>query len=71
LKNKIGLFLFALGLSASYAHADTDYATCFQTCWDQYDACLSLGNFSSNFCGHRMSICAAMCDGWDGTGDIP
>jgi len=71
LKKQIGLFLFALGLSASYAYADDAWTTCFLDCQAKYDDCLARGNFTLNYCGHRMSICAAMCDGWDGTGDIP
>ena len=70
MKKKIGLFLFALGLSASYAYAGDDYIACFESCFARYDACVA-GGYGENFCGYHQSRCLAMCDGWDGNGDIP
>lgn len=71
MKKKIGLFLFALGLSASYVYADDDTA-CIMDCHAKYVDCMSRGYFTPNYCQGRMSVCSAMCDGsYGGTGPIP
>ncbi len=52
MKRKLALFLFALGLGISAAHAGPSPAACYKfytlctddpdSCWDQYMACLNL-----------------------------
>lgn len=65
MKNKLGLFLFALAVSASYANAgDT---ACYDDCQLKYNDCMSRGYYTQAYCQGRMEHCYAACDGADGT----
>ena len=71
MKNKIRLFLFALGLSASYAYAQVDYNTCIEICEDEFIDCLTVDNQPPRYCVPRLTSCKNWCNGWSGTGPIP
>lgn len=71
MKSKFRLFLFALGLSASYAYAAGDYNACVADCQVTYEACMESGKYMPSYCVPRLNSCVAWCDSWDGKGPIP
>ena len=61
MKKKLSLFLFALGLSASYAFASGD--PCMDTCLLKYNDCLTKPWLPAGYCNMRFQNCIAACDG--------
>lgn len=63
IKKLMLVFLFALGLSGSYAFADEadDAAACVDGCVVKYNDCMR--DFSLGYCSQRLQQCSARCEG--------
>lgn len=65
MKKKLGLFLFSLAMSASYAFAGN--GSCDNTCMLKYRDCMSRGWLPAGYCSSNLAHCLAVCGGADGT----
>ena len=59
---KLGFFLFAMGVGASYAIAGGGEPECYAQCSAEYDQCVENRPQSSAVCTRIMSICNKSCE---------
>lgn len=57
---KIGMFIFAVGLSAGAFATTQDYASCMEACDIAMDNCLDVGNYWS-YCRADLFACRNRC----------
>ncbi len=61
MKLKLALFMFAIGLGSSFAHAGPP-SYCVAMCYNGYQACL-LGQEPAT-CRQEQMECVYICEGW-------
>ncbi|MDN2705513.1 hypothetical protein O3301_24760 [Janthinobacterium sp. SUN211] len=59
---KLGFFLFAMGLSASYAIAGGGDPECYSQCNAELEQCMTSQPGSPGACRRMQQICYASCD---------